>query len=161
MWRFLFIFLGSGGVGLGCGPNLDKTEPLSPSTELTPSYSTPSTPTVPDHTDAIEEACRAAEQACESECRFARIKTRDGRRVRYSNFKRKCEDACEDGKSACERDKSPDWACRTFERECSSDCPNQIYDRGAGEYLYFYASNAEKECEDACDDGQRTCNRHL
>jgi hypothetical protein len=110
----------------------------------------------------LEEACRRAESECESECRTASIHDDEGRSLWHTTFEDECEDACETGRHGCEREEDDgNDACDSFGDDCEGDCPTSILDWETSNYLYSYETNADDECEDACDDGRDACRRAL
>jgi len=107
-------------------------------------------------TNSIQEACDDAERRCKGECSSATITDQHTyKEITWSDFDGKCEDACRAGKRACEDEDDRTDACYYFKKRCNSNCPNDVYDWNAGEYLLF--TNAEDACEDACRSGHRWC----
>jgi hypothetical protein len=99
--------------------------------------------------------CGSAYDSCVSECSTSIYDSESGDYIYNSDFRSKCESACDEGKSACENEDQKDDQCSSFESECESECPSSVYDYSKGEYLY--STDANSKCEDACSSGESSC----
>ena len=99
-----------------------------------------------------EEVCRAAKDACESECSGKTIETWEGLVLTNTDFRTKCESACDDGKDECEDEDDPDDWGDEFEDDCRSSCPGGVYDWEKAED--YDDTNARRLCERACEAGK-------
>lgn len=103
----------------------------------------------------LKRVCSAALVRCSERCSSAWIEDEEGESRDNTDFDSECIEACSDGLDACTEADALRDACEEFEDTCSSECPSEVYDYDAGEYLWY--TDSQDECERACAAGAFGC----
>lgn len=106
---------------------------------------------IPSH---VQADCDDAHWECNSECNESIYDYDSGEYLYNTDFESQCEDACDEGRDACEGE-SRGYRRDAFEDECEDECPTSVYDYDSGEYSYN--TDANSKCEDACEEGADYC----